>query len=850
MILVELRQRVTAVCLAVVGALSASPAAAERLPVLKQIDEPHPYYYREMYLPQVTSGPSAAGWSPDGQELVYAMQGTLWRQRLGSREALQLTDGPGYDSEPDWSPDGRRILYTSYRNDALELWTLDLKDGATRALVANGAVNLDARWSPDGSRVAYVSTAYRGRWHVFVLAVTHGQPAGEAVRVTEDRDAGLPRYYYSKFDQYLSPAWSPDGKELILVSNRGDVWGSGDIWRMNAEHGAPMRLVRKEETNWKAHPDWARDGRRVVYSSYLGRQRNQLWLTTAGGGDPFQLTDCDCDHTRPRWSPEGRRIAFVSNETGNVSLRVVTVPGGAVQTVVAAQKKYLRPRGTLRLRVTGASGAPMPARLSVTGADGRGWAPDDVWRHADDGFDRNRRPFEITYFHAMGPATLSLPAGKYTVLATRGLEFGPVTRTVEVTAGATATADLRLSRLMDLPGRGWWSGDLHVHMNYGGAYRNDPARLRAQAEAEDVHVVENLIVNKEQRIPDLARFAGAPDPVSTAVTLVKHDEEYHTSWWGHTGHLGMTENLILPNYAGYANTAAASLFPDNATIIDMAHAQGGVSGYVHPFDPPPPDPGGADPITSALPVDVALGKADYLEIVGFSDHRTTAEVWYRLLNAGFRLPAGAGTDAMANFASLRGPVGMNRVFVRSGATLDYRAWLGALKAGRTFATNGPLLSFTLEGHDVGDEIRLADGAHRLAAKVGLRSIVPVERLEIVSNGAVVATIPLDATGTRADATVPVSVDQSAWLTLRAWSSGATEPILDVYPFATTSPIYVTVGGRPIRNAEDARYFAAWIARVEEAAAAHPGWNDDQERAEVLGRLAAAKAVFLKRAEGR
>jgi hypothetical protein len=508
----------------------------------------------------------------------------------------------------------------------------------------------------------------------------------------------------------------------------------------------------------------------------------------------------------------------------------------------------LHPQGTLRIEATDEAGALAPVRLSVTGADGRGWAPDDAWRHADDGFDRTIRPFEITYFHARGSATLSLPAGKSTILATRGLEYAPVTRTVEVSAGATGAATLRLERLIDLPAGGWWSGDLHVHMNYGGAYRNDPARLLAQAEAEDVHVVENLIVNKEERIPDVARFTGALDPVSTATTLVKHDEEFHTSWWGHTGHLGLTDHLILPNYAGYANTAAASLFPDNSTIIDLAHAQGGVSGYVHPLDPPPPDPAGTDPIRYALPVDVALGKADYIEVVGFSDHRTTAEVWYRLLNAGFRLPTGSGTDAMANFASLRGPVGMNRVFVRAGAKLDYRAWLSALKAGRTFATNGPLLSFTLDGHDIGDEIALADDGRQLLAKVSLRSIVSVQRLEIVSNGAVIATIPLQAGGTRADATVPLSVAHSAWFTLRAWSSGAVEPILDIYPFATTSPIYVTVGGRPIRNAEDARYFAAWIARVEAAAEAHPGWNDEKEKADVLARLAAAKAVFQQRAE--
>ena len=824
-------------------------AGAERLPVLKQIDEPHPYYFREMYLPQVTSGPSAAAWSPDGTELVYAMQGTLWRQKVGSGEAVQLTDGPGYDSEPDWSPDGRFILYTSYRNDALELWVLDLQGGGTHALVANGAVNLDARWSPDGKRVAYVSTAFHGHWHVFVVEVADGKPGGGAPqRITEEKDSGLPRYYYSKFDQYLSPTWSPDGKELILVSNRGDVWGSGNLWRMNPEPGATMRLVRKEETNWKAHPDWARDGHRVVYSSYLGRQRNQLWLTTAEGGDPFELTYCECDHTRPRWSPDGRRIAFVTNEGGNVSLRVVSIPGGAVEAIVPKTRRYLHPQGTLTVTVTDATGAPSPVRLSVTGADGRGWAPDDAWRHADDGFERKVRPFEMTYFHAKGAATLTLPPGRYTVLATHGLEYATVSKTVEVAAGATVAASLRLERLMDLPARGWWSGDMHVHMNYGGAYVNDPARLRAQAEAEDLHIVEDLIVNKEQRIPDMGRFSPDLDPVSTATTLVKHDEEYHTSWWGHTGHLGLKDHLILPIYAGYANTAAWSLFPDNSTIIDLAHAQGGISGYVHPLDPPAPDPAGADPLTYALPVDVALGKADYVEVVGFSDHQTTAAVWYRLLNTGLRLPTGSGTDAMANYASLRGPVGMNRVFARSGAKLDYRAWLAAIKAGRTFATNGPLLAFTLDGHEIGDEIALPAGGRALAAKVSLRSIVPVEKLEIVSNGQVVATVPLEAGGTRADATISLPVSKSGWYTLRAWSSNAVEPVLDIYPFATTSPIYVLVGGAPIRSADDAKYFVAWISRVEAAAAAHAGWNDAKEKAEVLQRLAAAKAVFQKRAD--
>ena len=171
--------------LSLLASLPPSLLAAQRAPVLQQIDVPHNYYYREMYLPQVTSGPSSAAWSPDGTELVYSMQGSLWRQRLGTTDATQLTDGPGYDYQPDWSPDGRHIVYTSYRNDALELWLLDTRDGSTRALVANGAVNLDPRWSADGNRIAYVSTEYQKRWHIFVCVLAPLRPGKNHRRFVE-----------------------------------------------------------------------------------------------------------------------------------------------------------------------------------------------------------------------------------------------------------------------------------------------------------------------------------------------------------------------------------------------------------------------------------------------------------------------------------------------------------------------------------------------------------------------------------------------------------------------------------------------------------------------------------------
>jgi len=68
-----------------------TPATAKREPVLKQVDLPHSYYWRELYLPQLTTGPSSVSFMPDGNRLIYSMAGSLWRQTIGSDEPTELT---------------------------------------------------------------------------------------------------------------------------------------------------------------------------------------------------------------------------------------------------------------------------------------------------------------------------------------------------------------------------------------------------------------------------------------------------------------------------------------------------------------------------------------------------------------------------------------------------------------------------------------------------------------------------------------------------------------------------------------------------------------------------------------
>ncbi len=834
----------------------AMPAGAQRLPVLGQIDEPHPYYYRELYLPQLTSGPSSLSWARDSQEFVYSMAGTLWRQKLESQEATQITDGPGYDYQPDWSPDGNSVVYVSYQKDAMELWMLDVATGKSHALTSGGAVNVEPRWSPDGKKILWVSTEYNRRFHIFAAEVTNGELKNK-VRLTGESKSSLPRYYYSAYDMEINPTWTSDGKGILFVSNRGHIHGTGGFWLMKAAPGAEAKEIHYEETNWKARPEFSPDGSRMVYSSYLGRQWHNLWVMPAGGGDAFPISYGDWDQTNVRWSPDGSKIAFISNKQGLLGIHWQELRGTEEKYLNTENRHFLHPHGYIDVSVARGSAPSSAARFSVTDAAGKSYAPRKSWMQADDGYDRAERSFERHYYYrAVGSAgaRIEVPVGKVTVEVSHGLNEKLFNQVADIAEGATTEvrAELKPVLFNETPHEYWVASDLHVHMNYGGSYRNEQEYLIRQGEAEGMDVLNELTVNKEQRFPDIAfvQFADTDHPkhpdVRDPQIQVIQGQEFHTSYWGHRGILGLKDHLLLPGYAGYPNTAAASLFPMNADVYDMAKLQGALVGAVHPFDDvPDPFAKPAERITDELPVDVALGKLDYLEIVGFSDHKATAAVWYKLLNLGFKLPAGAGTDATMNYAApIRGTVGQDRVYVWTpGWPSTIELWMDGLKQGRTFATNGPLLEFKLGGEMVGSELKFdrAQGAVAFTAK--LRSIVPVDHLELVCNGKVVQELKLVETRDSADLSGTIPITESGWCVLRAWSEKAEYPLMDKYAYATTSPVYVTVGGKRAYAKADADYFQAWIGRTIEVTEKYPDWNSAEEKVLVMGRLKKAWEIY-------
>jgi len=186
---------------------------------------------------------------------------------------------------------------------------------------------------------------------------------------------------------------------------------------------------------------------------------------------------------------------------------------------------------------------------------------------------------------------------------------------------------------------------------------------------------------------------------------------------------------------------------------------------------------------------------------------------------------------------------LNRVYVPADGPLTREAFLAGVKNGRGTATNGAWLSLTLGNSLPGDTVRLPAGTHALAYRALLGSNFPVDHLEIIWNGTVAASLEPDKDRHRADVRGTLTIDRSGWLLLRAWNDGPHPDVLDIYPWATTSPVYVEVADQPRRSRDAAAYFLKWIDRIQSATERNADYRTPAEREAVLQDVRRARAFY-------
>ena len=818
------------------------PASAQRAAVYSMAKTGGNYMHN-FYLPPPASTPWRPSFSPDGKQIAFSMAGSIWKIGVDDDTAYELTAGATYDSSPVWSPDGRWIAYTADDDyQSINLRLLNVATGETSALTEGEHLNLDPVWSPDGSRVLYVSTAPDGWYQLYELPIDSGRP-GVPVRLTEDHLFHNERLYFGAHDLHIHPTISPDGREMIFISNRDISLGSGAIWRTPIEPDAMAKatMILREETLYRTRPQWSPDGTRILYSSHRGSQYNNLYVLPVGGGEPYQLTFGEWDRFEPRWSPDGEWIVYVSNQSGVSELRLLKTFGGEDRKIEIRRRVYRRPMGTLDVRVfDGDTGQPTEARIYLRASDGKAYTPPDAYHRVAS------RARHYDFFHTRGRFVVDVPEGEVSIEAMKGFERLPVQTIATAEAGRVTLVRLDLKRFTNLKAKGWYSGSDHVHMNYAGNLHNTPENLLFMGAAEDVDMVGEKIANKDNRIFDHQYFSGAYDEQrSTAERLLSFGEEYRPPFHGHVNFINLTKHLISPFTTGYEGTAIESLYPSNSDMFRLGKKQGALTGYVHPYDSDPVSAGYAN--ARSFPVDVALGTVDYIEVMtGAMYAKYTSEVLHRILNCGFKITHSGGEDSISNLH--RTPaVGAARVYAYLGDKLEWSRWVEAIADGRTFVTNGPLVGLEINGKIAGDEIHLPAEGGSVEIHARLETAFPVEKLELLFNGRVVDSFPIEDGGRRADVRKRVDVAASGWFGLRARTEGPVHPIDDAHLHAETGAIYVYTGERPIRSREDGEYFVRWIDEITRQAERHPGWRSEREKAHVLGQFREARAIYERRA---
>ncbi len=380
-----------------------------------------------------------------------------------------------------------------------------------------------------------------------------------------------------------------------------------------------------------------------------------------------------------------------------------------------------------------------------------------------------------------------LSAGKWEVTIRRGIEFVPFRFEFSIAENESMEKTVYLQRWCDMRESRWYSADSHMH--YRIMDDMDARQLMDLIQIEDIHVAMVLNtgrpegINFEQRgygpdyrvmEGDFVICPGQEDPYSRSAFSVGTEG----TTLGHTVQLNIQNGIHdLENFYLYG------------LIFDQVHEQGGLSGYTHlPMVDLQLERGGTPNSViqpRGLSIDVPMGKVDFVDILQFGVLKT--DLYYDYLNLGYPLTATAGSDWPMDLAGIVSATpGDGRMYCHIGERLfSADAWLDAMKRGRTFVTNGPMLELSIHDALPGDIIHLQENkllqVH--ARTWGCREYSLADQLQIVRNGDVIAET--DASRERQEElldTVEIASGFGGWIAARAMGADGSR--------AHTTPIYI------------------------------------------------------------
>jgi TolB protein len=454
---------------------------------------------------------------------------------------------------------------------------------------------------------------------------------------------------------------------------------------------------------------------------------------------------------------------------------------------------FLQAPGTLELKVTSES-KPAAARIYIVDSDGHSHPVPGAINYT------RRGALNSTID---GSAAITLPPGKYHVRAEKGMEYRKAEQDIEIKSGETAKVSLDVLRFSNMNQRGWYSGDLHNHRS--------PDEMPLLARAEDLNV--SPVITRHVGGPN--RPGAEPFPQKDFITVDAthvvslHNQEVERLFAGH----GAVDLLNAPHPV---DAPRLDLFPMDLDYCRQARRDGAFLDA-------------EKPIWKNTPVNVAFGMVDAIGVVNNHFHpedvmvdgerlgslprdkpiyQTPAgfaqwmmDLYYSFLNCGFRIPVSAGS---ASGVMTSWP-GYERVYVHMDGKFTYEDWFRGLKAGHSFATNGPILLVTANGKLPGNEF-VWKKAVDVALDIEANSQDLLDRIEIISNGETLRTMNVNKHDFHD--VVRIRMDRPGWLAVRCF-----EPVGATVRYAHTTPFWFTQNGRLPVQKSDAQHWADYTREL-------------------------------------
>lgn len=253
--------------------------------------------------------------SPDGKKMAYVpriggiLEIAVLDFKSGKRKQLTFSLPTKGNLHPTWSPEGGRIAFSSDRDGDYEIYVMDANGENLKKMTDNSHWNdVSPHWSPVSQKVVFISRR-SGEWDVVHLI---------------DVRTGEQRKLTSSISPVDYPRWSPNGSQIAYLSTKLPELPrqTSEIWRAKADGEDAEALVTEGGGNWR--PKYSPDGKWIAFDSYRDFNRD-IYALNLESRAVTRLTTHLGDDLYPEWSPDGEHLAFVSGRDGNPDLFTMTV---------------------------------------------------------------------------------------------------------------------------------------------------------------------------------------------------------------------------------------------------------------------------------------------------------------------------------------------------------------------------------------------------------------------------------------------------------------------------------------------------------------------------------------------